>query len=402
MNMDPSVLPTIVLFVLIVIYWYWIFELMDHLLKQPRLTKFLRLPVGIFNAFFVFLLSAWIGGTVIPYILVTILLFVEFRLFYKDTFIGNLFCTAACVIHVLAFRTITTGIFSMLSGFSIYELSKNPTLYAYSVVVTFLFLNIASGLILKFLPLDQVHIVNQHSDQQRFMVAWLITNIVYLLFNSAAAENPIIHMGMVANQIIAPLVTLIGTYIMLLFAIKTGKLLYQAERDSLTGLYNKGITDKLVAEHLLCNHSHTTSAFFMIDVDNFKDINDHFGHAYGDQVLCELGGKLLHIFRSDDIIGRIGGDEYIAYLKNGATNQIVCEKAEEICKAFHMVYQDVQGEKYEISSSVGVAVSPKDGITFEELYRHADTALYAAKTVGKDNYQIYDGRSFRGYQANRI
>ncbi|MEG2871422.1 MAG: hypothetical protein RR875_07725, partial [Clostridium sp.] len=89
MNMDPSVLPTIVLFVLIAIYWYWIFELMDHLLKQPRLTKFLRLPVGIFNAFFVFLLSAWIGGTVIPYILVTILLFVEFRLFYKDTFIGN-------------------------------------------------------------------------------------------------------------------------------------------------------------------------------------------------------------------------------------------------------------------------------------------------------------------------
>ncbi|MEG1872780.1 MAG: sensor domain-containing diguanylate cyclase, partial [Ruthenibacterium sp.] len=179
------------------------------------------------------------------------------------------------------------------------------------------------------------------------------------------------------------------------------ELQYKAERDSLTGLYNKGITGKLITEHLLFSHSHTASALFMIDVDNFKDINDHLGHAYGDAVLCQLGEKLLHIFRSDDIVGRIGGDEYIAYLKSGATDTLVREKAEEICTAFRTGYQDVQGQAYVLSSSVGVAVSPKDGTTFEELYNHADTALYAAKKIGKNNFQIYGGGCFSGYQAGR-
>ncbi|MEG2259388.1 MAG: GGDEF domain-containing protein, partial [Oscillospiraceae bacterium] len=179
------------------------------------------------------------------------------------------------------------------------------------------------------------------------------------------------------------------------------ELQYKAERDSLTGLYNKGITGKLIAEHLLFNHSHTASAFFMIDIDNFKDINDHFGHAYGDMVLCELSKKLLRIFRPDDIVGRIGGDEYIVYMKNGATDAVVREKGKKICDAFLSSYQDMYGQKYVLSSSVGVAVSPKDGTTFEELYTHADTALYAAKNDGKNCCQIYNGENFSGYQSDR-
>ncbi|MEG2676782.1 MAG: GGDEF domain-containing protein [Oscillospiraceae bacterium] len=438
----------------------------------------------------------------------------------------------------------------MASGLSIYEISNNPTMYAYSVVITFVFLIIALLLTLKLVPLYRVKAVNGHSDQQFFMLSWMIVNIAYLLFNSAAAEDPVFHMGMVENQIVAPCVILIGTYIILLFAIRTGELIgykeknaeleltvskeqeyrssftkdalltyefnltrnfitsgfenakddlgdmiyrysdmlsyrtrryihpddmqdfarfaspsnitkefergkseitieyrrlesennyiwcravtnlardsengdirgftyvkdidaekrcqielqYKAERDSLTGLYNKGITGKLIAEHLLFNHSHTASAFFMIDIDNFKDINDHFGHAYGDMVLCELSKKLLRIFRPDDIVGRIGGDEYIVYMKNGATDAVVREKGKKICDAFLSSYQDMYGQKYVLSSSVGVAVSPKDGTTFEELYTHADTALYAAKNDGKNCCQIYNGENFSGYQSDR-
>ncbi|MEG2000579.1 MAG: GGDEF domain-containing protein [Evtepia sp.] len=550
MNTDTSILSTVVLFVLIAIYWYWIFELIDHLLAHPRLTKLLRLPVGVFNALFVFGLSTLIGGTLIPYLLVTIILLVEFTVFYQDTFLKNLFCTCACVIHILAFRAITTGIFSMACDSSIYDISNDPTLYANSVLATFIFLNIAVGLVIQLLPLDQVCIVNAHRDQQVFMLAWMLINILYLLFNSAVAENPIVHSGMVQNQIVAPCVILIGTYIMLLFAIKTGKLLdykeqnaaleltisqeqeyrnaitkdalltyefnlnqdliisgceeiqdergnmiyrysdmlgfmarklihpndtekfvryaspsnivqefqqgnseitleyrqllstggsvwcravtnlardttsggirgftyvknidadkrcqmdlqYKAERDSLTGLYNKGVTAKLITEHLSLNRSHATAALFMIDVDNFKDINDHFGHVYGDTVLCELGEALSHIFCKDGIVGRIGGDEYIAYMKNGVTDEIVRKKGDEICKAFRISYTDIQGKKYTLSGSVGIALSPKDGTTFQELYNHADTALYAAKKVGKNNYQLYNGSSFCGYQSHR-
>lgn len=550
MSINTYIMPTIILFVLIAVYWYLVFELIDHLLKQPRLTKLQRLPVGIFNTLIVFVLSALFGGTTTPYLLIIAVLFLEFKFFYKDTLLRNLFCTSACLIHVLAIRSITTGAFSLLSGYSIYEISSSPTLYAYSVLATFLFLNIVVGLVLRVLPMDKVRIVNEHRDQQVFMIIWLVTNGIYLLFNSAMAENPIAHLGVIINQIAAPCVTLIGTYIMLLLEIETGKLLgykeknaaleltiskeqeyrnsitkdailayefnltrdliisgfegakdelgdmahcysdmlgfmarkfvhsediedfagyaspshmikefeqgksemtveyrrllsadeyiwcravtnlardtesgdirgftyiknidtykrhqlelqHEAERDLLTGLYNKGNTGKLVAEHLLFNHAHAASALFMIDVDNFKDINDHMGHAYGDTVLCELGQKLSHIFRSDDIIGRVGGDEYIAYMKNGATDLAVREKAEEICRAFRTAYYDVQGHEYNLSSSVGVAVSPQYGTTFEELYNHADTALYAAKKVGKNNFRIYDGGSFSGYQANR-
>lgn len=550
--MDGAVIiPVIALLLLIVAYWFCIFELIDHLLDSPRLTRLMRLPVCIGNALFVFVLSVLIGGTLIPYLLVMVVLMVEFQIFYKDTFLREVFCATACIIHVLVLRAITTGVFSLVSGLSVYHISNTPALYVNSVIVTFLFLNIAIGLVLKLLPLDQVRIVNAHRDQQIFMVVWMLVNIAYLLFNSAIAENPTVHIGLVEDQIVAPCVVLFGTYIMLMFAIRTGKLLgykeknaelelavskeqeyrssitkdslvtyefnldrdaitsgfegsreelgdmihrysdmlsyvahkyvhpedladfarfasptniakefeqgqreltveyrrllpageyiwcrgvtnlakdgvrdelcgftyvkninkekshqmelqYKAERDSLTGLYNKGTTDKLVTEHLLFNHTRIATALFMIDVDDFKNINDHFGHAYGDAVLCCQGKALLQIFRQEDIVGRIGGDEYIAYLKSGATEEQVLEKGAEICSAFRSTHRDARGQDYMLSASVGIAISPKDGITFQELYTHADTALYAAKQAGKNNCQLYHGGSFIGYQSNRV
>ncbi|MEF9955123.1 MAG: bifunctional diguanylate cyclase/phosphodiesterase [Clostridium sp.] len=179
------------------------------------------------------------------------------------------------------------------------------------------------------------------------------------------------------------------------------KLQYMAERDLLTGLYNKEITGKLVKEHLSGTQDSIESALFMIDVDDFKNINDHFGHVYGDAVLCEFGEKLGRAFRCDDIVGRIGGDEFIAYIKSGASEKIVREKAEEILKAVMITYKDSQGVEYSISSSIGVAMVPKDGRSFEEIYQHADTALYMAKCGGKDRYQLYDGSTFIGYESGR-
>lgn len=179
------------------------------------------------------------------------------------------------------------------------------------------------------------------------------------------------------------------------------KLQFKAERDPLTGLYNKEMTGKLINEALIFNPHHKAAALFMIDVDYFKEINDHFGHVYGDVVLCDLADKLKWIFEKDDIVGRIGGDEYIAFIKTGATEQVIKERAEKICKAFYTVYKGQNNKKYTISSSVGISVFPKDGISFEELYNHADTALYEAKGRGKSTYVLYEGKNFIGYQSNR-
>lgn len=176
---------------------------------------------------------------------------------------------------------------------------------------------------------------------------------------------------------------------------------HKAERDPLTGLYNKEMIGKLVNEALTFHPTHTKSALFMIDADNFKEVNDQLGHFYGDAVLCELAEKLQRIFRSNDIVGRIGGDEYIAFMKEGATKSVVEKKAAEICKAFYTVYKGTDHENFILSSSIGIAIFPKDGSNFDELYHKADIALYEAKSNGKNNFVLYHGNTFNGYQSNR-
>lgn len=176
---------------------------------------------------------------------------------------------------------------------------------------------------------------------------------------------------------------------------------YKAERDALTGLYNKEITGKLVDEHLLSKHNPVGSALFMIDVDNFKAINDNLSHVYGDAVLCELADRLRKIFRANDIVGRIGGDEYIAYMKNCTSLEKIEEKAREILKEFYTTYNGLGDEGHTISGSVGISVCPKDGQSFAQLYKSADAALYQAKGNGKNTYALYDGTEFFGYSPTR-
>lgn len=176
---------------------------------------------------------------------------------------------------------------------------------------------------------------------------------------------------------------------------------YKAQRDMLTGLYNKEITGSLINEHLTSNNNVTNAMLFMIDVDNFKAINDNLGHVFGDAVLCELADKLRKIFHEDDIVGRIGGDEFIAYMKDCDSIDIADRLAAEILKQFEITYDGLRGGGYTISGSVGISMFPCDGSSFEELFKTADAALYKAKRKGKNTYEVYDGSGFVGYQSNR-
>lgn len=174
----------------------------------------------------------------------------------------------------------------------------------------------------------------------------------------------------------------------------------KAERDSLTNLYNKGTTSKKIGEYLFENPG-SKNALFIVDIDNFKQVNDHFGHTFGDAVLCELSERLKSIFRSDDVIGRVGGDEFIAFVKNVSGNKAVILKAAEICRAFQSSYKSNDRTNCEVSASVGIALCPAHGQNFQDLYKNADVALYASKTKGKHCYTIYAGEEFVGYAANR-
>ncbi len=165
------------------------------------------------------------------------------------------------------------------------------------------------------------------------------------------------------------------------------KLRDDVKRDSFTTLYNKTATAELVQKELSLDHN-TRGAFCIIDIDNFKQVNSTFGHAMGDMVIKNLADGLSQIFRSDDIIGRIGGDEFIIYIKDIPNLRPLLLKIDNIQSFFRQSFEDT-GVKVSISCSIGVALFPQDGTSYEQLYRNADKALYRSK-MKKDTYTFFD------------
>ena len=158
----------------------------------------------------------------------------------------------------------------------------------------------------------------------------------------------------------------------------------QMQRDSLTGLYNKVATREHVNE-LMEKSGPGVYAFFILDIDYFKEVNDHFGHAIGDEVLIKFARILQKQFGKGDIVGRIGGDEFIAFnlLKDSG---IVKEKAESLADTIRQSFrQNSNGP--EITASIGVALV-YEKIDFETMYKRADYALYQAKKQGRNRFVI--------------
>ncbi|MEG0649694.1 MAG: diguanylate cyclase, partial [Oscillospiraceae bacterium] len=536
--------------ILSILYWYLLFKLINKLLPKQYANTQYALLISIVNTAVVFFTCVFIRLPNFPFVMMFAIMLLEFRFVYKCTLYQDVFCALACIIHVLIANTLINGIFSFLPQFLSHVTPYNALWETLSLVVTFILLNLAIVLVIRFLPLGIVRIINEHSEPQGFLIAWISINCAYLLYNKAMFYRHHTNFNWTGGQIALAVTVMATLYIVLFFAIKIVALLgykeknteltqammheqeyrnsvtkdallsyevnltqnkilhgtenpppipggitdsymdmiaytsnksvhsddisvfmkyaspdmllrkfahgkseatadyrilkksgeyiwvrsitnlvkdtetedviayvyikdinkekrrllelqHMAERDCLTELYNRETTSKLVNENLSDEHEHVNSVLFMIDVDNFKAINDHLGHAFGDAVLCELADKLRNIFRKGDILGRIGGDEFIVYIKNDAHEKIAQEKAEEICKTFSITYKGANGENRAVSSSIGIALAPKDGCCFDDLYRHADAALYMAKNAGKSRYCFYDGSDFAGYESNR-
>ncbi len=163
------------------------------------------------------------------------------------------------------------------------------------------------------------------------------------------------------------------------------ELLYKSQTDPLVGAYNKKTTELLIKNHLAENRS---GSLLMIDLDNFKSINDNFGHSFGDEVLIEVHEKIATHFRSDDIVGRVGGDEFITFYKNHLSEEAIRKKAEAICSHINKTYHQ-DGISVEISCSIGIALAPEHGHTFDTLYQNADIAMYTCKKSTKNGYSIF-------------
>mgnify|MGYP000644653365 FL=1 len=149
-----------------------------------------------------------------------------------------------------------------------------------------------------------------------------------------------------------------------------------ASRDPLTGLKNKRALEQEVESVIA--ESGSAGAFMIMDLDNFKNVNDTFGHPNGDKVLQLFAACLKNTFRGDDFIGRLGGDEFVVFMKNVNERQKISRKAEQLMDNFQSsLPKEFSGCK--LSVSIGVASVPKDGITQPVLYRKSDKALYEAK-----------------------
>lgn len=170
----------------------------------------------------------------------------------------------------------------------------------------------------------------------------------------------------------------------------------KADTDLLTGLNNKLATERKIKEYM-ANHPDTQSMLFIFDVDNFKKVNDTMGHAFGDEVLRSLGKQIGGIFRASDIVGRVGGDEFMVFLKGIATEENILKEAAKV-EAFFKSFQAGEYVKYKATASIGVAIYPQEGADFETLYKAADQGLYKAKKRGKNQLAFYRERNAEGVE----
>lgn len=161
----------------------------------------------------------------------------------------------------------------------------------------------------------------------------------------------------------------------------------EAEYDRLTGLYNRNGFERRAEEFL--KREHPEGVLILFDLDNFKRINDSEGHPEGDRVLREFGECLSSAFRRDDVIGRLGGDEFIVLIPNPVSAARLEGKFSSLLEEIRSILKR-DYEKYRVSASIGAVFVDGTIREYEKLYRCADTALYISKYLGKDRFYIND------------
>ncbi|KZZ38119.1 PAS domain S-box protein, partial [Oleiphilus sp. HI0117] len=167
------------------------------------------------------------------------------------------------------------------------------------------------------------------------------------------------------------------------------KIFHQAHFDSLTDLPNRLLSlDRLT--HIIgeAQRQNNKVALLFVDLDDFKKVNDSLGHDMGDEVLMVAAERLSEVLRTGDTVGRLGGDEFILILGGLDDEKSAQKTAERILEQFRSSF-DIEGRKLMLTASIGIALFPHDGATPTDLLRNADSAMYHAKSLGRNAYSFY-------------
>ncbi len=162
-----------------------------------------------------------------------------------------------------------------------------------------------------------------------------------------------------------------------------------AKKDPLTGIWNRKFIEDDMEKYFLTKNK---GIFILFDVDNFKKVNDTYGHVFGDSILCKFARIIENKVGVRDVEARIGGDEFAVFLKGDYTDDEINSYCEMIIKSVHNDMRDESELSYNPTVSIGISVAPDDGMDFQTLYHRADKALYYVKQNGKDGYHYYKQR----------
>ncbi len=221
-------------------------------------------------------------------------------------------------------------------------------------------------------------------------VGLALIEVFVFVFITGLVKTPEIHMLNAFASLMTMAVVSICSYVLCKLRINDNNSKYQLEElcavDKLTGLNNKSTCELLCKSYLLENPIGNCT-LMMIDFDNFKNVNDSFGHKQGDAVLQEFGKILKRAARESDVVGRVGGDEFLLLYKGCSDYNLIRERAMYIIRSTHEIMSDILS--YEFTCSIGIAVQDGEEYTYEKLVSKADVALYEAKKNGKNRMHFF-------------
>lgn len=160
----------------------------------------------------------------------------------------------------------------------------------------------------------------------------------------------------------------------------------KANRDALTGLYNKEHFE--ISANAILEKPNAAGAIIFVDIDDFKKVNDTLGHSVGDDVIRCVAKRIFGVFRHTDIVARYGGDEFVVFV-NGIAKADLVKRLQQLRDGFQFPYRNDTVE-YPVSGSIGAAMFPEAGSRYREILDHADYALYTAKRRGKNQFVLYE------------
>ena len=156
----------------------------------------------------------------------------------------------------------------------------------------------------------------------------------------------------------------------------------------MTRLLNRGTMEDRIKEELESVAEGQNYAYIAIDLDNFKQVNDVYGHWVGDRVIMSVSNILREVYGNQVSIGRMGGDEFAVFIPDVKDRAQIQSQADEVLRRLRL-QKEMIGMAEEPTASIGIAFGPEDGRSFRELYHRADEALYQVKNEEKDSIAIY-------------